>query len=466
MFSSVYLRIVVSTLVTFALAFAVFWALQEVLERRGPSWNDPFFRTMSLIEEDAVRAYEVGGSSRLREHLAMLDQRLPGDHFVTDREGRDLASGEDRSSLLRLGRPGSGGPLGRRTLTDGRLVLVSPPIGSRYHFVTVVAPWFETPNLAPYFAAILLVIAGMGAVLAADLVRPLRRLRAVMDRFGRGDLSARTHATRRDEIGDLGRAFDEMGARIETLLAAERRLLQDVSHELRSPLARLQLALELARPDDQPTKTLDRIARDVDRLSALVQELLQLNRAEGDPAERSVGPVAIDALVLEVVDDCRIEAQAQGRGIEFRSDGGPFTIEGERELLRRAIENVVRNALDHAGDSGEVEVSVAGSSGHEIRIVVRDHGPGVPESMLDSIFDTFVRVETDRARASGGVGLGLAIARRSVSLHHGTIEARNAHPGLEVTIVLPTGTGGQAVAVRGAQAAVRVATGSAETTKP
>jgi two-component system sensor histidine kinase CpxA len=429
---SIFAKVLVWSLVTFALSLVAFWAIARTLERRLPPEGDPFLRMVSMVEEDAFRAYEEGGPGRLAEHLRRLDAKLPGEHHVTDARGLDLFSGADWSWALGRGGPGHGPP---PTLPDGRLVLAGPPRAEPYRFVTVVEPWFEPPNILPYFGAVVLVILGMGAVLAAYLATPLRRLRRVVDRFGAGDHSARVGSGRRDEIGELSRSFDAMAGRIETLLAAERRLLQDVSHELRSPLARLGVAAELALGSDDPGPALGRIRRDIGRLSCLVDELLQLTRAEGDPAARGDEDVPLGELLRDLAEDCALEAQARGCRLALRVEG-PGHVRGARELLRRAVENVVRNAVRHTPEGDAVEVALEGEGGRS-RILVRDRGPGVPGDKLGAIFEPFYRVEGHRSRASGGVGLGLAIARRAVELHGGSIRAENARPGLVVTIELP-----------------------------
>jgi two-component system sensor histidine kinase CpxA len=322
-------------------------------------------------------------------------------------------------------------------LADGRLILIGPRRRpeSRYRFISVVQPWFEPPNILPYYGAVVLVIAGMGSILAMHLAAPLRRLRRVVDRFGHGDLSARVGSSRRDEIGELSRSFDEMANRIETLLEAERRLLQDVSHELRSPLTRLDVAVDLASTGDDPWASLSRIKREISRLTVLVNELLQLTRAEGDPSALEIEAVRLDDLLRMLTDDCSLEAEARGCRLELRADDA-CTVQGERELLHRAVENVVRNADRHAPRGTAVEIELMPRDDC-FQIMVRDHGPGVPEAQLGSIFEPFFRVEGHRSRESGGVGLGLAIARRAVGLHRGRISARNANPGLIVTIELP-----------------------------
>jgi two-component system sensor histidine kinase CpxA len=271
--------------------------------------------------------------------------------------------------------------------------------------------------------------------LARYLTAPLRSLEQAVIRFGKGDFSARAASTRGDELGRLARTFDQMAERIQALLGSQRRLLLDISHELRSPLTRLGLAVELARSGSDREAALDRIQKEADRLNALVGELLTITRAEADPGSMRFGPVRVDELLRDVADICSMEAKSRETQLEV-GDLPQATIEGDEELLRRALENVIRNAIRYAPPQTTVDVSLEKTDAG-LRIRVRDGGPGVPESSLPHLFEPFYRVEGDRSRASGGTGLGLAIARRAVDLHHGKITARNAQPGLLVEMALP-----------------------------
>jgi two-component system sensor histidine kinase CpxA len=195
------------------------------------------------------------------------------------------------------------------------------------------------------------------------------------------------------------------------------------------------VAVELARSGDDPEAALNRIQKESDRLNSLVGGLLQVTRAEGDPNSLRRNPVRLDELLQQLVDDAYIEAAARGCTLDYgRRD--PVTVEGDPELLRRAMENVIRNAIRYSPRESAVEISLARNDGKAL-VDVRDHGPGVPEEALPRLFDPFYRVGTDRDRASGGIGLGLSIARRAIELHKGAIRARNANPGLEVELQLP-----------------------------
>ncbi len=325
---SIFAKVLLWTLGTFALSLVAYWGIRTVLMSRGPVPGDPIFRLIEMVEDDLARAYEEGGPDRLAERLRRLATYLPGEHFLTDANGRDLASGADRSALLRQATTHRGPP----RFAGDRFVVLGPTHDDRYRFISVIHPWFVPPNILPYYGAIVLVIFLMGATLAAHLVRPLRHLRRVVVRFGRGDLSSRADSARKDEIGELARAFDEMAGRIQVLMTAERRLLQDVSHELRSPLARLDVAADLASTSADPAEFLVHIRRDVGRLSALVDELLRLTRAEGDPAAREHEEVALDLLLQEVASDCALEAEASGCRLNL-TRGDPVTIQGAPELF-------------------------------------------------------------------------------------------------------------------------------------
>jgi signal transduction histidine kinase len=428
---SISAKILLGSLGIFALSLVGFWAISQALERRTPGLQDFHARVLALIGDDACSAYEEGGPKRLETYLRRLNAYFAGEQFLTDARGRDLVSGTDRSALLRRGQT----PPEPHRLYKGHFIIIGRPRGGRYRFVWIARAWSDPWRLLPYYGAIVLVILLMSWTLAVHLAVPLRRLRRVVDRFGQGELPARAHSARKDEIGELSRAFDEMAGRIETLLAAERRLLQDVSHELRSPLARLGFAVELARTGADREAALARVRREADRMTALISELLQLTRAEGYPMDGSPEDVPLDGLLQDIIRDCDLEAEARACRLVLRIDR-PAVVAGERELLRRAVENVVRNAICHAPAGTPVEVSL------ELRedaatVIVRDYGPGVPVELLGAIFEPFFRVEDDRSRASGGSGLGLAIARRAVELHRGRITARNAGPGLVIAIELP-----------------------------
>jgi len=380
--------------------------------------------------DEAIRAYETGGAQQLAASLKQFSRYFPEEQHLTDAHGIDLVTGEDRATLLE----GADSTMPRRY---GNHVVVVVSDGQRpYRLIALLdPPSFNFISIVPYFLPILIVLAGLCLLLASNLALPLRKLAVTVDRFGSGDLEVRADLRRKDEIGELATAFNQMADRITTLLTAERRLLQDISHELRSPLARLSFAVELVRTTDDREMAVARLRKEIDRLTGLVNGLIQVTQAEGEGFSLPLAEVSVQKLISEIVDDCQVEAVGKGCGLVFRSqylEDLPL----DAELMRRAIENVVRNAIRFSPKGTAVEVYTEQERGR-LHICIRDYGPGVPPEMLDRIFVPFFRVDSSRNASGGGVGLGLSIAQRAVRLHGGEIRARNAGPGLEVSIDLP-----------------------------
>lgn len=402
------------------------------VSRNASSDEAPAARLVRFQLEEARTAYENGGRPALQAFMDTLEKVYGAHGILTDEHGRDLLTDRNRSELVAraMRRPAFprirvGSDTMAHVADDGRYWFFYEVPRAR------VGYWFLTPDHLFFMGAAVLLCYW----LALHLTSPVRALQKAVERFGTGDLTARVGSTRRDELGQVARTFDRMAGRIETLLAAERRLLLDISHELRSPLARLGVAVELARSGENLDAQLNRIQKESDRLNALVGQLLQVTRAEGDPNSLRRDPIRLDELVAQLLDDAQIEASARGCDLQY-ARREPVTVEGDPELLRRAVENVIRNAIRYSPPRAAVEVSLARRNSTAI-VDVRDHGPGVPEESLPRIFDAFYRVESDRNRASGGIGLGLSIARRAIQLHKGNIHARNAQPGLEVEMELP-----------------------------
>jgi signal transduction histidine kinase len=303
-----------------------------------------------------------------------------------------------------------------------------PPAGPRRDGAPLPPVPPEPSLLLPIGTSVLVSLVA-SLLLAWYFTRPVKRLRQALADLAAGRLDTRVGgdlAGQRDEIADLGQHFDDMARRMQQTVEAQRRLLHDVSHELRSPLARLQVAVGLVRQDPQRiASSLDRLETEIARLDRLVGELLTLSRLEaGDvPVHRS--QVDVIELLAGVVADARFEARANGRDLSWQ-EGAEYSIEGHRELLHRAFENVLRNAVKYTAAGTCVEVTTDRLPDGRLRVSVCDRGPGVLPSELEAIFEPFRR---GAAAGVDGFGLGLTIARRAVSAHGGSVSAHNREGG-------------------------------------
>jgi two-component system sensor histidine kinase CpxA len=296
----------------------------------------------------------------------------------------------------------------------------------------------SVPRLLLHDLSIFVVAGGIFCYfISSYLTKPLYRLGEAAANIAEGRLDTRVDPSlkrRRDEIAGLARNFDRMAERIEALVTGQRRLLGDVSHELRSPLARLMVALSLVKqgPPEEAAENLDRIGLEARRLDSLIGQLLALTRIDSGADRGSAARFDLTNLVQEVAADADFEGRARNRrAVVKQSDA--CMVQGFEELLRSAVENVVRNAIRHTAEGTTVEISLKCAGGQAL-LWVRDYGPGVPESMVSEIFLPFRRVPNDD---SDGAGLGLAIAERAVQVHRGAIRATNAPGGgLIIEIVL------------------------------
>jgi two-component system sensor histidine kinase CpxA len=280
-------------------------------------------------------------------------------------------------------------------------------------------------------------------LLARYITAPILGLREASQQLATGALSTRAAMGmehRRDELGDLVRDFNAMADRIEQLIATQRQLLYDVSHEVRSPLARLNVALDLARERKGEDSAFEHMQQDLDRLDQSMERVLTIARLDTGAVPASASLLDVTDLVSHIVVDARFELEGQDRSIEFSATDN-CTVRGNSQLLHSAIENVIRNAIRYtsSGSAAKVEVRQTHEEGAARALVtVRDHGPGVPEAELSNIFRPFYRLADARDRDSGGAGLGLSIAERVIRLHGGQISATNAEGGgLCVNILLP-----------------------------
>ncbi len=319
------------------------------------------------------------------------------------------------------------------------------PNGERF---VLIVRW-ERPRFTPFFGesplryvrygALLLTALVLCWLLAKYLASPIGKLRRATQRFADGDLSTRVSdklGRRRDELASLAKDFDLMAERIEGLVTSQQRLSRDVSHELRSPLARMNVALEIAKQksNGETSTVFQRIESESQRLNDMISRLLTLSKLESGSKDFDRRELNLRSLVEQVAADADFEANAKDRSVTVvRADD--CRVVGSDSLIRSAVDNVLRNAIRYTKEGSAVEVSLTNANGKAtVRIV--DHGEGVPESELANLFRPFYRVGEARDRGSGGTGLGLAIAQQAILAHDGKISATNEGDGLAVEIVL------------------------------
>src|SRR5687767_12573240 len=278
------------------------------------------------------------------------------------------------------------------------------------------------------YAALLLTALLVCYALARYLSSPIQKIRRATQKLAEGELGTRVGdkvGNRRDELAVLAKDFDVMAERIESLVTSQQRLSRDVSHELRSPLARMNVALEIAKQKSNGATNplLDRIEAESNRLNEMISRLLTLSRLETGAQDYARAEIDLKALVEHVVSDADFEANAVGKSVRI-THADNCRIIGNDELVGSAVENVLRNAVRYTRDGTSVDVSLKSEDGSAI-VSVRDHGGGVPENELKNLFRPFYRVGEARDRGSGGTGLGLAIAEQAVRVHNGRIQAKN-----------------------------------------
>lgn len=463
---SLFVRIFLSFWIAQALFFVLAILVTLAFRPRSSTWEA--LRTTVL--NDAVNAYEEGNEQQLREYLQQLEATQHVRAYLFDEHGTEVSRRGAPDWAMRVA---SGGP---RSPHDGFL-FPAPAVQRdsrassdgkhRYTIVMGLPPGprvFIGPRGVPLTGLIIgLITSGLVCYfLSWYLTKPIVRLRTAARQLAAGDMTARAGApsiARRDEVSGLMRDFDAMAERLETLLKAQSRLLNDISHELRSPLARLNVALGLARQraDNQSTDMLDRIELEASRLNELIGRILTLARLEDGEQLVPQTPVPLDELVENVVEDAEFEAQERKCHVKAVVLQGDWQVRGNASLLHSAVENVVRNAIRYTQEGTSVEVQLTAETrvgSAEAVIRVTDSGPGVPQEALGKLFEPFYRLDEARGRNTGGVGLGLAITERAVRFHGGKVAALNrAGGGLVVEIRLPLISGKKFASVQSEAAA-------------
>jgi two-component system sensor histidine kinase CpxA len=428
-------------------------------ERSNRPWRD-----LSLVGSSAQKAAETfdrDGQQALANYLADFEQSNGIESVMLNDQGIELSGHSIPAGWPELASRAAKSKVTQFNVAPTSLVVaqeVTTPAGHPYVYVARLPRAPQNVSLRAQALRLLAVLLTGGVLcygLARYLTTPIRKLRGTTHEFADGNLGARVSSRlvkRHDEIGQLGRDFNQMAERIESMVAAQHRLLGDISHELRSPLARMNVALELARnrAGAEAGSALNRIERESETLNEMIGHLLTLTRLESGTRGLRETDVDLAHLVRDVAEDADFEAQSRNRSVQVISCDDCSTM-GTEELLRSAVENVVRNAVRYTAEGTQVEVTLravnpASSNGNREAaavIVVRDHGDGVPDEVIEKIFRPFYRTADARDRESGGSGLGLAITSRAVRLHGGTVSAANAKDGgLEVTIKLPLSRNG------------------------
>jgi signal transduction histidine kinase len=440
-----------TALVVGALTF-VTWTLQT--EPFLNRWRYALGNAMNIYAATARQIYENEGERGVNEFFQKLklSPEIKETCLVSEKRGNQCF-GENGNTNAR--------PAIERALAGEavELELLNPQenyaarkftTAAGENFVLVLRVEFPRPpvpfgvNWQTRLLRILAVILTAGLLcyaLARYLTAPVKKLRNATKKLADGDLSVRVASKRRDELGKLARDFDEMAERIESLIASQKRLTRDVSHELRSPLARMNVALELARQKSgaETAALLERIETESRRLNEMIGQILTLSKLESRAEKIEKREINLAKIVEQTAADAAFEAAGKGKSVEIvRLD--ECRVVGNENLLRSAVENVVRNGVRYTREGTAVEVSL--ENGYDRALIkIRDHGAGVPERELEEIFRPFHRVGEARERKTGGIGLGLAITEQAVAAHDGKIAARNADNdggGLMVEIEIPS----------------------------
>jgi two-component system sensor histidine kinase CpxA len=449
--------------------FVIFWIAQSlifiistafIVQHRFPRPDvlmDSLFSSLRIQGRESVDAFETDGCGSLKAYAAAHGQIIS----LSDEEGKNICPGM----------PNLAGGNGDETRFPNHIVgrqagqqyIWSVPVTSatNKNYVFLLAQMRSPENHGPSsgllrfaFPQLPVAIAVGGAttfVLVLLFTRPLVKLRKAARELAHGNLTTRVPESasssrffQGDEFHALVHDFNHMAERMESLVGAQQLLLRDVSHELRSPLARLNVALELAREDTDPDTEMEthlgRIEREAERLSKLISQLLTLSSMEAMNQVNNFGPIPLNELIHQMIPDAGYEAQQRQCTVSFHADA-ECVILGNRELLYRAIENVLRNAIRYTEENSEVEIRLSTgpkeTSGLAV-LEISDRGPGIPEAELRSIFQPFYRVDRARSSETGGFGVGLAIAERAVKLHHGEMRAYNrVGGGTTVRLQLP-----------------------------
>lgn len=446
LFWKVFFTLILTLLATFAVAT---WLSQKWLEENKVI--EPRIQALFNLGETAVALYQQGDKEHLQRWLKLAMKKHHFRGALLDQKGHNVLSYPLTAKLKRLAKKIINQKQVIHTLRPPHLLTATPFIINNTDYY-----WVAATRLAPNqmhngrqgmlfirLGITLLALIMISWWLTRMFTHPVRQLQESTEQLGQGKLSVRTApelAKRKDELGDLSCSFDAMAEQLESLIHSHQQLLRDISHELRSPLARLQVALELARNEagEKANAELDRIDKEATQLNTLIGEVLTLARFEQGAVQENISIIALNELLSQVANDAAFEAESMGKKVSYH----PYPacqIKADQRWITRALDNIVRNAIHHTKLASSVDISLT-IQAQQIIIRIRDHGDGVEVSALPHLFEPFFRASDARerhAQQDSGYGLGLAIAQRVVEQHGGHIQARN-HPegGLEVNIYL------------------------------
>jgi two-component system sensor histidine kinase CpxA len=424
----------------------------------GNPWRQELATLLPPQAERIVEVFEQRGSQALKQYEKKEGSPFRIQIHLLDDHGEDLGEGASSPEIRELARRAN--QSGKVEFAGDRknheaAVRVDGPSGRRYVYALEISPNLSVPpllNARPRTQIIrILAVVGAGGIVCFWLARyissPVSELRTATRALAGGNLRARIAPSvcrRSDELGGLGIDFNAMAERMQSLLESQRRLLRDISHELRSPLARLRVALDLAKEGagSSSLRAHRRIELEAEKINDMIGNLLRLSRLDALAELPEKSRIDLAQLVHQAADEAALEAVQNGRSVKVLH-AESCTIVGNEDLLHSVMENLIRNAMRYTpeGTTVEMDLSKQFSAGawHAI-LSVRDYGPGVPPAHLTDIFEAFFRVEDSRNHETGGTGLGLSIAQRAVHLHSGTIRAMNmARGGLKIEVRLPLG---------------------------